>query len=190
MEYICHSGGCPGADMTWEVVGEEFGVHTISYSFPGHTQYGIDPFILSAEELNEGFEHVKIASLSLGRKISEYWPPPYVKSLLSRNWFQVKNSARIFAIGTFETRKHKKVKGGTGWAVQMGIDQGKPVFFFDQDACSWFDYHYGSDMFKEIPYIPLLTTHFAGIGTREISDEGTSAIIEVYDLNFNNYRER
>ena len=27
--YICHSGGCPGADMAWETQGYKYDVHTI-----------------------------------------------------------------------------------------------------------------------------------------------------------------
>jgi hypothetical protein len=29
-EYINHSGGCPGADMTWENIGNEYGFKTIA----------------------------------------------------------------------------------------------------------------------------------------------------------------
>ena len=182
VKFICHSGGCLGADMTWEVIGEEFDVNTIAYSFPGHTQYGTNPYILSAKELNEGFERVKIASLSLGMKISEYWPPSYVKKLLSRNWFQVKNSYGVFAIGTLKT--HNTVNGGTGWAVQMAIDEKKLVFLFDQNKCHWFNYNYYTGVFEEISYIPILTRQFAGIGTRKINDAGVRAIVDVYENMF------
>jgi len=63
--YICHSGGCSGSDMVWENEGNKYGVFTIAYSFYNHKQEGWNRKILSGEELKEGFEHVKIASVGL-----------------------------------------------------------------------------------------------------------------------------
>jgi len=40
---ICHSGGCPGADMEWEREGEKYGVKTIAYSFYNHVHYAVHP---------------------------------------------------------------------------------------------------------------------------------------------------
>src|SRR6185369_10790244 len=97
MNYICHSGGCPGSDMAWETIGEEYGVKTIAYSFEGHTQYGKNRKILTVTELEEGFEAVLKANETLKRY--PQGQPTYVKNLLARNWFQVKNSRAIFAIG-------------------------------------------------------------------------------------------
>lgn len=42
---------------------------------------------------------------------------------------QVKNSDAVFAIGHLV---RGIVDGGTGWAVQMAIDDGKPVYVYDQ----------------------------------------------------------
>jgi hypothetical protein len=99
--FICHSGGCPGSDMEWEIQGREYGILTNAYSFKGHTQYGKNPIILNEQELKEGFEHVQIAEKGIKRPLSYIAQNHYVKNLLSRNWFQVKNSEAIFAIGTF-----------------------------------------------------------------------------------------
>ena len=35
MGYINYSGGAKGADIAWEIIGDEFGVKTISMSFDG-----------------------------------------------------------------------------------------------------------------------------------------------------------
>ncbi len=184
MTYTCHSGGCPGADMTWEVLGRDYGVKTIAYSYPGHTQEGANPYIMTVEELDEGWEHIQIAAPSLKRKLSAYWPPEYVKKLLCRNWFQVKNAERIYAIGTFETKNKDRVNGGTGWAVQMGIDSQKLVFFFDQDSVQWYVYRPNAGRFEGVQIIPLCE-NFAGVGTRDISDEGIMAIHLLYEKTFN-----
>ena len=180
MNYICHSGGCPGADMTWEVSGEEYGIKTIAYSFYNHVQEGKNQKVLTVEELNEGFEHVKIASKSLKRNPNVSYP--YVKNLLSRNWFQVKNAESVFAIGKFID--NNLVSGGTGWAVQMSIDNKKPTYVFDQINNTWFFFDYEHGIFFPYHTIPKLTEHFAGVGTREINDNGIVAIEKIFEYNF------
>lgn len=176
MNYICHSGGCPGSDMFWETEGEKYGVKTIAYSFYGHTQYGKNRQILEKEQLAEGFEAVKIAAKSIGRNPNPRWP--YVKNLISRNWFQVKNSEAVFAVGKFINKKI--VSGGTGWAVQMAVDNKKPVFFFDQETKSWYKLKDFNGEFVIIDYIPKLTQNFAGVGTRELDESGKEAIRKIY----------
>ena len=171
--YICHSGGAPGADMTWEVEGNYYGIKTIAYSFQGHTQKGKNPRILTITELEEGYQHVLEANKSLKRR-PEY-TPRYIKGLLSRNWFQIKNSETVFAVGKFMI-DHKLVSGGTGWAVQMAIDNKKPTFVFDQDNNKWNKFNYEKNEFEAIDYIPKLTENFAGVGTREINENGVNAI--------------
>jgi hypothetical protein len=141
-----------------------------------------NPKVLTLDELKEGFDHVQLAAQTLHRPLGNLYP--YVKNLLARNWFQVKNSEKIYAIGTFLNSKHKLVNGGTGWAVQMAIDAKKDVFFFDQDSVSWYAYSFSNQVFGQIDYIPRLTPNFAGIGTREISQAGIDAIKRIYTENF------
>lgn len=177
MSYLCHSGGCPGADMAWETIGKEFGVKTIAYSFPGHTQYGENRQVLSAAELEEGWQHV----LEANKKLKRYpqGQATYIKNLLNRNWFQVKNSEAIFAIGMLVSAD--MVKGGTGWAVQMAIDNKKPVFVNDQIKADWLQFDYEKQMFLPMSVIPKLTKNFAGIGTRELNDNGLNVIAQVFE---------
>lgn len=174
-----HSGGCPGSDMTWEKLGKQCGIKTISYSFRGHKQEGEFPYIMNTEELLEGWEHVKIAAPSLYRPLSNIEFNPYVRNLLCRNWFQVKHSDTIFAIGSFFNDKRTRVNGGTGWAVQMGIDNDRTVYFFDQPTCSWYIYMKEHKKFVQLYETPKLTENFAGIGTREINTDGEIAIKKV-----------
>ena len=180
MNYICHSGGCPGADMFWENEGNKYGVKTIAYSFWGHTQEGKNRCILERPELDEGFEAVKIAAVGIGRNPNPQWP--YVKNLICRNWFQVKNSEAVFAIGKFLNQKI--VSGGTGWAVQMAIDNKKPTFVFDQINNRWNKFSYEYEVFEIFDEIPKLTENFAGIGTRELDENGKEAIRKIYEKNF------
>jgi hypothetical protein len=183
-KHICHSGGCPGADMEWEEKGRKHSVHTIAYSFPSHKQYGENRHILTSDELLEGFEQCKLASKPLGRTLYNVEKNPYVRNLISRNWFQVKNSEAIFAIGIFFDETKTKVNGGTGWAVQMAINNRKPIYFFDQDSDKWYYYHYSFNVFAEYDGVPELTKNFAGIGSRDLRDNGKQAITNVYKNTF------
>lgn len=179
MKYVCHSGGCPGADMVWEREGEKYGVKTIAYSFPGHVQEGKNPCILTGAELDEGWEHVKVADKTLNKNVETNLRSTYGRSLLCRNWFQVKNSEAVFAIGKFDG--FTKVAGGTGWAVQMAVDNGKSVYVFDQQIGRWSWYHPFDKLFVYTDKFPTLTENFAGIGTRDINEFGIEAIKRIYD---------
>lgn len=180
MNYICHSGGADGSDITWELEGEKYGVKTIAYSFYNHVQKSKNKRPLTVEELNEGMVAVGIANNTLKRRPLEIMYP-YVKNLLARNWYQIKNSEAIFAIiAKFLGTQKKIVSGGTGWAVQMAIDNKKPVYVFDQIDNMWNKFNYETNIFDGIDYIPKLTENFAGIGTREIKENGINAIKEVY----------
>jgi hypothetical protein len=182
-QYTSHSGGCKGADMFWETEGLKYGVASIAYSYHNHVQYGYNQKILNADELKEGWENVMIAEKSLRRdlRITQSF---YVRNLVSRNWFQVKNSETVFAISTFLNNAHTQVNGGTGWAVQMGIDNNKPVFFFDQLICKWFEYDYTQRKFVDFDGIPTLTHNFAGVGSANLNEDGEDAIREIYKFNF------
>jgi len=180
MNYICHSGGCPGADMEWERQGEAYGVKTIAYSFHNHVQEGKNPKILTVDELAEGWFHVLLAEKTLKKNV-ENLDSPYMRNLLCRNWFQVKNAEAVFAIGKLIDRHI--VDGGTGWAVQMAVDSDKPVFLFFQDAMGggWFRYMPIVGFESLRGDVPILTENFAGIGTRAINEYGKEAIKRVYE---------
>ena len=182
---ICHSGGCPGSDMEWENQSSKYDIKTIAYSFQGHVQEGKYPKILSLEELEEGWEQVLLCEKPIKRPLYKIKYTPYVKHLLCRNWFQVKNSEAIYAIGNLITGSDKLVNGGTGWAVQMAINNNKPVYLFEQNFGEWFMFYYPQNKFTEISSIPTLTTNFAGIGTRKINEAGRKAIKEILEFNLN-----
>jgi hypothetical protein len=182
MKYINHSGGAEGSDMAWEVAGISYGVLTIAYSFPGHTQYGANPYIMDTDELNEGWKACEIAAKTLRRPLNKV-KTNYVKNLFCRNWFQVKYADAIFAIGTMVNGSNKLVTGGTGWAVQMAVDNEKQVYLFEQNKLKWMEYNTLHKEFFECD-IPTLTPDFAGIGTRKITDDGLQAILNVYESTF------
>jgi len=167
--YTNHSGGAKGSDSAWDFIGRQHGIKDHRhYWHSGLPKPPLGNVEITEEELEEGWKRVLIANRTLKRQPEKY------KSLLSRNWFQVKNSEAVYAIGEIQGAQ---VKGGTGWAVQMAIDSGKPVYIFDQELQRWFIWK--KTMFVDVE-TPTLTSNFAGIGTRNIDSRGIDAIREVY----------
>ena len=124
------------------------------YWHPGLPKPPLGNVQLTDEQIEEGWKRVLLANKILNRRPEKY------KSLLARNWFQVKNADAVFAIGTVADNDYE-VCGGTGWAVQMAIDSNKPVFVYDQNKNSWsilltFVFSFLFDMVL----LPLLTILF------------------------------
>ena len=175
-KFINHSGGALGSDTMWGKIGEEYGVYSKHYYAEGQkTPNGNTA--LGKQLLSESDVHLKEANKKLGRLFPT--SKDYVNNLLRRNWFQVKNADAVFAIGTIAD--NGTVNGGTGWAVQMAIDNNKDVYVFDQSRLKW--YRNRDHKWSEVT-TPKLTPNFAGIGTREITQEGIQAIRNVYALTF------
>ena len=183
--YTLHSGGADGSDSYWGEVGKRYGVKQNHYYRGRKTPTGDTP--QSDEDYKEGYEKAKKAAESMGRT----WVEKYA-NLQARNWNQVKYADAIFAIGHLVKpgEKNKKgyevtavqVDGGTGYAVQMAMTENKPVYVFDQERNQWYKHIDGKWSSSETP---VLTSNFAGIGTRELNDNGKIAIEEVYAKTFN-----
>lgn len=174
---ICYSGGAAGSDMIFEIESIKRGIKVIAFSFDGHNTKSSNTLKLNSKQLIEGFEHIKIANLRLNRNINNI--STYIKKLISRDWFQVKYSDSIFAIGTIQNED--SVMGGTGYAVSCAIDEKKPIYFFEQNYNQWYYYDYESNRFEIYEQIPKLTEKFAGIGTRNINDNGVRAILKLFN---------
>jgi hypothetical protein len=188
----CHSGGALGADTYWDQLGEPFGVKTSAYSYKTSYHTGKNKVEISDEDYQQGVDEINKANKVLCRYgISKYM------SLLARNWSQVKYSTQIFAIGFivepgkkspkgfYSKSKYQIVDGGTGYAVQMGVNHNKDIYVFDQLKLSWFRWSYSSMSFIKLDETPKIKTqNFAGIGTREITIDGIEAIKDVYKKTF------
>ena len=176
LQYTNHSGGAVGSDSYWGEIGEKYGITSKHYYAQGSkTPKGNTS--VSKEDLLEADIHLLKANETLKRKFPA--SNEYVNNLLRRNWQQVKNADAVFAISTI---KDNIVEGGTGWAVQMAIDNNKPVYVFDQNTNKWYKYNAGTWVEVETP---ILTKNFAGIGTRNLSESGKKAIEDVYRATFN-----
>ena len=191
---VCHSGGAEGSDTAWEKIGEKFGVKTKAYSYKTKVHTSPNKVEISDEDYKEGISEVNKANKFLNR----YGIHKYM-NLLARNWAQVKYSKQVFAIGTiikpgeknskgyYNKGKYDIVDGGTGYAVQMGINNEREVFVFDQVRDKWFRWSYSTLQFVEIKDTPVITNNdFAGIGTRELEPNGLKAILDIYEKSLKN----
>jgi hypothetical protein len=189
----CHSGGASGADSTWEKIGEEYGVKTRAYSYKTQSHQSPNKVEISDDDYREGVIEVNRSNKWLNR----YGIHKYM-NLLARNWPQVKYSKQIFAIGQiidvgekspkgyYNRGKYAVVDGGTGYSTQMAINYNKPIFVFDQIKDSWFRWSYSSMSFIKMSIVPKIECQdFAGIGTRELQENGLNQIRKVYELTFN-----
>ena len=190
---VCHSGGATGADTYWETIGDNYGVKTKAYSYKTKYHTTENKVEISDTDYEEGVKEITKAN----RVLSRYGIHKFM-NLLARNWSQVKYSDEVFAIGTivepgkkgskgfYNKSEFQVVDGGTGYAVQMAINNGKFVYVFDQDKDKWFRWSYTSLKFIEVTKpLKISYENFAGIGTREIKPNGIKAIEEIYKLTFN-----
>ena len=204
--YTLHSGGATGADTVWGQIGKQFGIseenqmHYKTADMPnGNTQ-------ITEQDYKEGKrEAAKAANRMFG-----YDKPEVSMGLLIRNWSQVKYSDAVYAVGRLvpagenafpdnkkeDTRiaKNPTVTGGTGYAVNMAILNNKPVYVYNQYDHPTYPkgwYKYDSNINDYVPTdTPTLTRHFAGIGTRNINEDGKKAIQDAYEKTFNKKTEQ
>ena len=196
-DYIIHSGGAGGSDTAWDEIGKTFGIKEAKHYFTGVKGPLNAPLgnvdITGAPVAIEGAQKVAQAA-------KEMWGYKYATmkdQRLIRNWAQVLNSDAVFAIGTIGKKGDiwkgdeksltprrllkEAVQGGTGYAVEMAIQAGKPVYVFDQNRKQWYKNIDGVWGKSETP---VLTKNFAGIGTRELNEVGKQAIRDVYANTF------
>ena len=176
-DFVNHSGGARGADDIWGTVGEKYGITSRHYYVEGNkTPKGNTP--ITQEQANAADAALIKANKTLQRTFPT--SKTYVNNLLRRNYYQVVNSDAVFAITEIVDGVPQ---GGTGWAVQMAVDMGKPVAVFSQDQNQWFAW-YSAEKTWEAVDTPTLTKNFAGIGTRNLNTVGRKAIKEVYAKTF------
>jgi len=172
-ENICFSGGAAGADLAWGAAAAQRGDAVIHFSFTGHrTAAPRDTRrVLSAAELRAADPHLARAAAALSRP----WPPEnhYARALLRRDWYQVKDSARLYAVASF--RRDGQIAGGTAWTVAMFMGRADldNAFLFDQEAERWLVWR---DEWVPIAQPPVPSGRWTGIGTRALNAAGAAAI--------------
>ena len=198
--YVLHSGGAPGGDTWWSKIAEEFGIPNTPerqhHYYAGERSDSNAPLgnvMTSVEDVIEGSSKAAQAAKANWGYQYDYMKDPR----LVRDWSQVKYADAVFAIGHLvkpgerifpnqkndtRTAKQFAVAGGTGYAVEMAIQAGKPVYVYDQERKQWYKNIDGKWSKSDVP---TLTKNFAGIGTRQINQDGINAIRQVFQKTFN-----
>lgn len=179
---ICHSGGAEGSDLYFEHIALKYGCDVIHYSYKTPQHNSMYKYELSEQEFKEGLVMVE----RVAEQLKRFKYKAHAK-YLARNYFQVKNSNQVFAVSQVlidETGALCRVKGGTGWAIQMGINIGKEIFVFDQNVLKWFLWDYSKSKFTETIDPIIEHPSFAGIGTRKLNMFGMQAIDELFQRSF------
>ena len=192
-DFRLYSGGATGSDTKWAEIANKYGVgKTVNYR-PEHLD------LLTPAQTQE-VETAYIGSANkLGRKALD--ANTFAGKLVRRDYLQAKAADSIFAIGHILRPGEKNSKGytvrstipsvdgGTGYAVQMAIDLHKPVHVFDQQYKHWYRFDYDQNTFVAED-IPTLTTKFAGVGTRQINEDGINAIEQIFEKTFGTVQDQ
>lgn len=185
-KYTNHTGGARGADITWDRIGRRYGVIHHVHWRPSDLE------TLPEGMIEKAHAAVESAAKALGR-------PSQFKGieLVQRNWLQVHYSEAIYAVsyivqpgnkdfkGFINDTGKEVVSGGTGWAVEMAIQAGKPVYVFDMGTDQWYSWDPINARFALWAGVPELTENFAGIGSRHLTPSGVAAIENAYKKTFN-----
>ena len=167
------SGLSEGSDAVWASIASKYGMPMVQYTTKAYQKAqkkkGIKPEgfqnVLTDAELQEANIKIQEANVSLNRKLSGL--KKYYLDLIKNNWFQVKHSNEVFAVGELEADM-KTVKGGTGWGVQMGVDKGIPVNVLNTSNNKWYAFKPGINKFGPIKSPTDMPSRSTFIGSRNI----------------------
>ena len=196
-QYSLYSGDATGSDTVWGKTAENYSIPNITHYRPEDVNK--DNRQEAINKINEANKHldrvfpVEAREATETKKARSQKEADYINNLILRDTFQVSSADAIYAIGQIKGRPDSdgiihmsQVDGGTGWAVQIGINEGKPVYVYDQKRKQWYKNEGKPENRKFIPLeeAPKLTFNFAGVGTRNINDEGRKAIQDVFTNTF------
>lgn len=183
---ICYSGGALGADLAFGDAAKAAGQRVVHWHFEEKKRDKEDFHILSSVQLKMADPFLMYANKTLQRGSYPY-SKEYTNNLLRRNYFQVVQSDSLYAVSRI---KDGQVLGGTAWATQMFIDKNKgdgcSCFVFDMNSEHWHIWD-GTAFYRNPQTIlgkvfspPKPTGKYAGVGSRELTDKGQQAIVDLY----------
>ncbi|KMQ51430.1 hypothetical protein CHISP_1677 [Chitinispirillum alkaliphilum] len=176
-DYTLYSGGHVGAESFFGECAEKWGVQEVTFSFDGHyIKREKNVVMLSEKDLCRGDISMEIVSMHMHRKYSN---SEKIKSVLQSIFHMVHKSEQIFAIG--EIQADNTVKGGTGWAVELGKFFNRDVHVFDKTVNKWFTWMQ-AEWREDEPVISRQA--FCGTGSRNLSEGSQKAILALYERSF------
>ena len=142
-QFTIITGGAMGTDSLAEQLAREWGMqvklclarhhHRVSEKYPA----------ISRTDLETALPRVEISRQRLKRHTTKN---PFVRDLLARNWFVVRDAKVVYAYAKFEDRTRTTVEGGAGMTVQMCVDHNrdypenwKESFVYDESLGRWYE---------------------------------------------------
>ena len=175
------SGGAKGADHEWTKYAINHNHDIVNWSFSGHSA-ATESTKLSNDHLSNANKFVERANKHILRRFPSN--NEHVNNLLRRNYYQICDTERVYAISTFiDDKSLLKVGGGTAWALQMYLDRFLfdnedinlcELYLFEQSKELWFSWKI--DQWIQIDQPPNPYGVYTGIGTRDINQAGINAI--------------
>ena len=168
---------------------------------------------LRPEDLNEAEPHLKRVAQKTGKHL--FTPNTFSRHLQLRNFHIVKPAAAVYAFGYFQNQlgdtgcgnsqgdgtnltatcsiplQRPNVQGGTGWTVELAINQHKPVYFYNipekqwyqykDSHCYWDGHQWLSDKgFLPMQGSPTLHKHSAVVGSRHPTTETLAEVKRLF----------
>ena len=203
-DFVGNSGAAKGSDAYFNYKSSGHPVSFMNWHNQGmlnRKKSGLEPDLLlplmdnnPQALITDESEFAKVVEIGAKRLGKEARRPATINKL-GRNWLQVKNSDAIFAVAdSFYTRPDtnqldmSNIAGGTGWAIAYAAEKidgvERPIYVYVQSKNRWYKYNYNKGVFEEYNQTPVLTKRFAGIGTRDLKDNGKLAIDNLYKNTF------
>jgi len=172
-----YSGGHRGAEAEFGSLAERWGIQEVNFSFEGHRiERARGVKVLSPEELDRGDVSMEIVSTRMGRNYSK---AEKIRKVIQSIFHMVNKGYHVITVGWIQ--QDGTVKGGTGWAVELGKLFNRPVGVYDQEQKKWFTW-------KDNAWVaePVVITDktFVGTGTVNITDDGRKAIYDLFERSF------
>lgn len=172
------SGAANGAEAAFGECAEKWGLQETNYTFAGHPVARRRGLVeLTDAQLEEGAVSVAYVEKHMHRS---YPKTALFRRLLQSIWHQVNTAGEIFAVGLI--LDDNTVKGGTGWAAELGRHLHKPVHVYDQEKRAWFSW--AEDSWQPVDAPVITSRRFTGTGSRFLSDIGRSAIEDLFERSF------
>ena len=131
--FVLYTGSAKGTDQVAEELALQFGVQVEVLIPPGHSRSRtITP--LSPRVLTLANPHIEEAAEKLGKRVPTDF---HILHLIQCHYEIVRRADTVYAFGLLED-DCRRVLGGTGWTVQLALDQGKKVFEYDIESEAWF----------------------------------------------------
>jgi len=175
---ILFSGAARGAEAEFGAAAERRGIEEVNYTFEGHADErtrGIR--VLTQDELKRGDVSLAYVSRLMHR---EYKDTRLFRKVLQSIWHQVNSGQEVYVVG--KILEDDTVKGGTGWGAEFSKLCNKPLYVFDQERKGWF--RWDGSAWGDAGEPVIGDSHFAGTGTRFLTDDGRAAIEGLFARSF------